>query len=108
MIFIDEIDSFLRERSSNDHQAHADMKCEFMTLWDGIGTPARLGRLWPACPLLPLARCQLVGDEKRAASWLPPSHPILHVKNMMCTILLTSPGLRVCPLLHYVASCRYG
>ena len=41
MIFIDEIDSFLRERSSNDHQAHADMKCEFMTLWDGIGTPAR-------------------------------------------------------------------
>ena len=38
IVFIDEIDSFLRERSSNDHQAHADMKCEFMTLWDGIGT----------------------------------------------------------------------
>jgi SpoVK/Ycf46/Vps4 family AAA+-type ATPase len=38
VIFIDEIDSFLRERSSSDHQAHADMKCEFMTLWDGIGT----------------------------------------------------------------------
>ena len=38
VLFIDEIDSFLRERSSNDHQAHADMKCEFMTLWDGIGT----------------------------------------------------------------------
>ena len=38
VIFIDEIDAFLRERSSNDHQAHSDMKCEFMTLWDGIGT----------------------------------------------------------------------
>jgi len=38
ILFIDEIDSFLRERSSGDHQAHADMKCEFMTLWDGIGT----------------------------------------------------------------------
>lgn len=38
VIFIDEIDSFLRERSSSDHQAHSDMKCEFMTLWDGIGT----------------------------------------------------------------------
>eukprot|EP01048_Picozoa_sp_COSAG05_P018486 COSAG05_NODE_2713_length_2739_cov_2.401136_4_plen_100_part_00 len=27
IIFIDEIDSFLRERSSSDHQAHSDMKC---------------------------------------------------------------------------------
>ena len=31
IIFIDEIDSFLRERSSGDHEATAMMKAEFMT-----------------------------------------------------------------------------
>jgi len=36
IIFIDEIDSFLRERSQNDHEATAMMKAEFMTLWDGL------------------------------------------------------------------------
>ncbi|KAH9975361.1 P-loop containing nucleoside triphosphate hydrolase protein [Lactifluus volemus] len=36
IIFIDEIDSFLRERSQNDHEATAMMKAEFMTFWDGL------------------------------------------------------------------------
>jgi SpoVK/Ycf46/Vps4 family AAA+-type ATPase len=36
IIFIDEIDSFLRERKSNDHEATSMMKAEFMTLWDGL------------------------------------------------------------------------
>ncbi|KAF8477947.1 AAA-domain-containing protein [Russula ochroleuca] len=36
IIFIDEIDSFLRERSKGDHEATAMMKAEFMTLWDGL------------------------------------------------------------------------
>ena len=36
IIFIDEIDSFLRTRQSNDHEATAMMKAEFMSLWDGI------------------------------------------------------------------------
>lgn len=31
IVFIDEIDSFLRERSSGDHEATAMMKAEFMT-----------------------------------------------------------------------------
>ena len=31
IIFIDEIDSFLRERSRGDHEATAMMKAEFMT-----------------------------------------------------------------------------
>ena len=31
IIFIDEIDSFLRERSKGDHEATAMMKAEFMT-----------------------------------------------------------------------------
>uniref|UniRef100_A0A1I7WX40 ATPase_AAA_core domain-containing protein n=1 Tax=Heterorhabditis bacteriophora TaxID=37862 RepID=A0A1I7WX40_HETBA len=36
IIFIDEIDSFLRDRQSHDHEATAMMKAQFMTLWDGF------------------------------------------------------------------------
>ena len=36
IVFIDEIDSFLRERASSDHEVMAMMKAEFMTLWDGL------------------------------------------------------------------------
>ncbi|XP_056275612.1 outer mitochondrial transmembrane helix translocase [Pseudoliparis swirei] len=38
IIFIDEIDSFLRNRSSMDHEATAMMKAQFMSLWDGLET----------------------------------------------------------------------
>ncbi|EIN12173.1 AAA-domain-containing protein [Punctularia strigosozonata HHB-11173 SS5] len=36
IIFIDEIDSFLRERSRGDHEVTGMVKAEFMTLWDGL------------------------------------------------------------------------
>ncbi|EGN97920.1 hypothetical protein SERLA73DRAFT_109203 [Serpula lacrymans var. lacrymans S7.3] len=36
IIFIDEIDSFLRERSKDDHEVTGMMKAEFMTSWDGL------------------------------------------------------------------------
>ncbi|QLQ81584.1 hypothetical protein HG537_0F03450 [Torulaspora globosa] len=42
MIFIDEIDSFLRERASTDHEVTAMLKAEFMTLWDGLLTSGRV------------------------------------------------------------------
>ncbi|KAJ1494055.1 P-loop containing nucleoside triphosphate hydrolase protein [Baffinella frigidus] len=38
IIFIDEIDSFLRERKDGEFEASNNMKSEFMALWDGIGT----------------------------------------------------------------------
>ncbi|XP_066140452.1 outer mitochondrial transmembrane helix translocase [Euwallacea fornicatus] len=38
IIFIDEIDSFLRVRNSTDHEATAMMKAQFMSLWDGLIT----------------------------------------------------------------------
>ncbi|KAL1123250.1 hypothetical protein AAG570_002336 [Ranatra chinensis] len=38
IIFIDEIDSFLRNRNVQDHEATAMMKAQFMTLWDGLNT----------------------------------------------------------------------
>ncbi|GAA5977609.1 hypothetical protein JCM10908_005037 [Rhodotorula pacifica] len=38
IIFIDEIDSFLRERSRTDHEVTGMMKAEFMSLWDGLTT----------------------------------------------------------------------
>ncbi|QPG75099.1 hypothetical protein FOA43_002440 [Brettanomyces nanus] len=42
IIFIDEIDSFLRERSSSDHEMTAMLKAEFMTLWDGLTSSGRI------------------------------------------------------------------
>ncbi|CAB4399997.1 AAA-domain-containing protein [Rhizophagus irregularis] len=38
IIFIDEIDAFLRERRSSDHEVTGMMKAEFMSLWDGLTT----------------------------------------------------------------------
>lgn len=38
IVFIDEIDSFLRERQRNDHEVTGMMKAEFMSLWDGLTT----------------------------------------------------------------------
>ncbi|XP_065204951.1 outer mitochondrial transmembrane helix translocase-like [Planococcus citri] len=38
IVFIDEIDSFLRRRNSQDHEATAMMKAQFMSLWDGLIT----------------------------------------------------------------------
>nr|CAH7759163.1 unnamed protein product [Callosobruchus chinensis] len=38
VIFIDEIDSFLRARATADHEATAMMKAQFMSLWDGLLT----------------------------------------------------------------------
>lgn len=38
IIFIDEIDSFLRARNSTDHEATAMMKAQFMCFWDGLIT----------------------------------------------------------------------
>lgn len=42
IIFIDEIDSFLRERQSMDHEITAMLKAEFMTLWDGLTSGGRI------------------------------------------------------------------
>ncbi|KAH8377883.1 hypothetical protein KR093_007712, partial [Drosophila rubida] len=36
IIFIDEIESFLRVRATGDHEATAMMKTQFMMLWDGL------------------------------------------------------------------------
>eukprot|EP00051_Salpingoeca_urceolata_P014898 m.190193 g.190193 ORF g.190193 m.190193 type:complete len:392 (+) comp18223_c0_seq1:103-1278(+) len=40
LIFIDEIDTFLRKRSSFDNEASAVIKGEFLSLWDGFATEA--------------------------------------------------------------------
>ena len=38
IVFIDEIDAFLRERERSDHEAMAMIKAEFMSLWDGLAS----------------------------------------------------------------------
>jgi len=41
IIFIDEIDTFLRSRTSGDHEATAMIKTQFMSFWDGLLTDAK-------------------------------------------------------------------
>ncbi|KAJ2554599.1 mitochondrial dynamin GTPase Msp1 [Coemansia sp. RSA 1933] len=36
IVFIDEIDAFLRTRATTEHEVSSTMKAEFMTLWDGL------------------------------------------------------------------------
>ncbi|KAF2365554.1 ATPase AAA-type core [Trinorchestia longiramus] len=38
IIFIDEVDSFLRVRATGDHEATAMMKAQFLQHWDGLNT----------------------------------------------------------------------
>jgi ATPase family AAA domain-containing protein 1 len=38
IVFIDEIDGLFRERSSSEHEAHKNLKSEFMQMWDGLAT----------------------------------------------------------------------
>lgn len=45
IIFIDEIDGLFRERSSSEHEAHKNLKAEFMQLWDGLTTDDRFNRV---------------------------------------------------------------
>lgn len=42
IVFIDEIDSFLRDRTSQDHEVTAMLKAEFMQLWDGLKANGRI------------------------------------------------------------------
>lgn len=38
IIFVDEVDSFLGQRKTTEHEAVTNMKTEFMALWDGFTT----------------------------------------------------------------------
>jgi SpoVK/Ycf46/Vps4 family AAA+-type ATPase len=45
IIFMDEIDSFLRSRRADDHECTATMKAQFMALWDGLITGHKDNRI---------------------------------------------------------------
>ena len=45
IIFIDEIDSFLRNRRTDDHECTSTIKTQLMTLWDGLTTNQNTNRI---------------------------------------------------------------
>ncbi|XP_012285360.1 ATPase family AAA domain-containing protein 1-B [Orussus abietinus] len=59
IIFIDEIDSFLRSRNAQDHEATAMMKAQFMSLWDGLITD-------PSCTVIIMGATNRPKDLDRA------------------------------------------
>lgn len=59
IIFVDEIDSFLRNRNSHDHEATAMMKAQFMSLWDGLITD-------PNCTVIVMGATNRPQDLDRA------------------------------------------
>ncbi|OAD57013.1 ATPase family AAA domain-containing protein 1-A [Eufriesea mexicana] len=59
IIFIDEIDSFLRVRNSQDHEATAMMKAQFMSFWDGLITD-------PSCTVILMGATNRPQDVDRA------------------------------------------
>ncbi|XP_013780139.1 ATPase family AAA domain-containing protein 1-B-like isoform X2 [Limulus polyphemus] len=59
IIFVDEIDSFLRSRDTHDHEATAMMKAQFMSLWDGLITD-------PKCQVIIMGATNRPQDVDRA------------------------------------------
>ncbi|XP_015604142.1 ATPase family AAA domain-containing protein 1-B [Cephus cinctus] len=59
IIFIDEIDSFLRARNAQDHEATAMMKAQFMSLWDGLITD-------PSCTVIVMGATNRPQDLDKA------------------------------------------
>lgn len=53
------LDSFLRARTSNDHEATAMMKAQFMSLWDGLITD-------PGCTVIIMGATNRPQDLDRA------------------------------------------
>ncbi|XP_047535361.1 outer mitochondrial transmembrane helix translocase-like isoform X2 [Vanessa atalanta] len=59
IVFIDEIESFLRTRTQHDHEATAMMKTQFMSLWDGLITD-------PTCTVIIMGATNRPQDLDRA------------------------------------------
>ncbi|XP_067136230.1 outer mitochondrial transmembrane helix translocase [Centruroides vittatus] len=76
IIFIDEIDSFLRSRDRNDHEATAMMKAQFMSLWDGLITT-------PHCQVVIMGATNRPEDVDRAILRRMPAMFHIGLPNML-------------------------
>ncbi|KAE8739356.1 hypothetical protein FOCC_FOCC015127 [Frankliniella occidentalis] len=90
IVFIDEIDSFLRNRSSFDHEATAMVKAQFMSLWDGLTTD-------PSCTVIVMGTTNRPQDLDRAILRRMPASFHIDMPNavqrqqILETILKTEP-----------------
>lgn len=90
IIFIDEIDSFLRSRNTTDHEATAMMKAQFMSLWDGLITD-------PSCTVIVMGATNRPQDLDKAilrrmpASFHIPMPNITQRKHILALTLANEP-----------------
>lgn len=62
LLFADEVDSFLGQRKSSEHETVTNMKTEFMSLWDGFLTNDQ-------ARVMVRAHAHPKGNHARCSSW---------------------------------------
>ncbi|GAA5853867.1 hypothetical protein JCM9279_005750 [Rhodotorula babjevae] len=94
IIFIDEIDSFLRERSRADHEVTGMMKAEFMSMWDGLTTSNDTRILVLGATNRPndIDSAILRRMPKRFAIKLPDAHQRRNILTLMLKDIRLEPG----------------
>ncbi|KAG8922265.1 mitochondrial dynamin GTPase Msp1 [Tulasnella sp. 418] len=97
IIFIDEIDSFLRERTKSDHEVTATMKAEFMTLWDGLasGENTRILVMGATNRPMDIDQAILRRMPKRFAVKLPDLQQRIRILELMLVNTPLSPSVSI-------------
>lgn len=100
IIFIDEIDSLFRSRSTQDHEVTGMIKAEFMTMWDGLtsGDNARVMVLGATNRPNDIDPAILRRMPKKFAIRLPNYSQRLKILTLMLTRAKLSPGFDLAEL----------
>ncbi|KAI7863766.1 P-loop containing nucleoside triphosphate hydrolase protein [Spinellus fusiger] len=107
IVFIDEIDSFLRERRSNDHETTGMMKAEFMSMWDGLttGEDSRIVILGATNRPNDIDSAILRRMPKRFAVRLPTESQRKSILELLLRDIYLTPDFKMAELVKRTAGC---
>ncbi|ORY99399.1 P-loop containing nucleoside triphosphate hydrolase protein [Syncephalastrum racemosum] len=107
IVFIDEIDSFLRERRSTDHETTGMMKAEFMSLWDGLttGEDSRIVVLGATNRPNDIDSAILRRMPKRFAVRLPSEEQRRSILQLLLKDIKLAPDFNMSELVQRTAGC---